>query len=136
MSEEMMIQVYSTKELLQEIRTTFQLPTDPYDPVPERQKLALDYLKSLNIVFYRDEDHGVGILVDLPNDGSIEEFQGFTSTAMLSVEDGSIVSWLNKPGYDKKRRNYVVKKGDDKAWVRWNDPVTVLSMNEERVQVV
>ena len=78
----------------------------------------------------------MGILVDSPNDGNIEEFQGFTSTAMLSVEDGSIVSWLNKPGYDKKRRNYVVKKGDDKAWVRWNDPVTVLSMNEERVQVV
>lgn len=128
----MLIQVYSTKELPKELRTSFQLPTDPYDPVPERQELALKYLADFGIVFYRDEDHSRGVIIGEPED----EFEGFASTAKLSVEDGSVVSWPDKPGFQKKRQKYVENKGDDKSWLKWNEPVTVTSMDESKVTVV
>lgn len=108
----MMAQMYSRKEFDLKLRTEFQLPADPYS-----SEDAVAYLKDLGVIYYRDQAHGEGVIIQ-PDD--VEEriedtgnFLTFYSEIELTPE-GSPAPWR------KASPEIISRNGDDKAWLLFN----------------
>lgn len=124
----MLAQFYSTLELDVEVRRTFKLPSDPYTDAA-----GVEYLRDLGVIFYRDEIHSEGVIIQ-PKDKEepIEETGGFL-THYYEVEmdsEGSPVPW-NKPS-----KEIIQKNGDDLAWIKFNQQRIVERFNSAVVHHV
>ena len=128
-------QMYSLREFPKHLRTGFVLPGDPY-VLPQ----AIEYLRELWVIFYRDENHGDGLVIQPADSGEpIQDRVGYLAYNLscgLSSPDQSPVivkSWSGDPS-SQKYREYIAKHGDDKAWFIWNKIVVIQSLNSGTVQ--
>lgn len=128
----MQAQMYSLREFPIELRETFELPGDPYSEDSENEKAGKEYLRGLGVFFYRDEEHGEGIIID-PEDGNetpIDERVGFMAwkcSCDLDEDNLDVTDW------PKPTRKHIKKHGDAKAWMEWNVVKTIMEFNETRV---
>ena len=115
----MMAQMYSVREFDEDLRTKFQLPADPY-----QSDSGVEYLKELGVFFYRDQDHGAGIIIQ-QGDEPIQDTGNFLSHYFdVSLgPDGSPNSW------DRPSSEIVSKNGDDRAWLFFNKQRVVHSFD-------
>jgi hypothetical protein len=134
---EMQFTVYSTEALSESVRDTFHMPGNPFG-----NQDAEAYLKANNIVFYRDERSVYGIVVS-PDDGNgmhILDRAGwlaYRSQGVLSLDSHTISTWPDGHNHEARRSReaWVAKHGHDKAWMVWNEEVTIARMSETEIQV-
>ena len=114
-----MAQMYSMSEFDEELRTSFQLPADPY-----QSDEGVNYLKDLGVFFYRDQEHGAGIIIQ-QGDEPVESTGNFLSYYFdVSIgPDGTPNSW-SQPSQD-----IIAKNGDDKSWLFFNKQRVVHSFD-------
>jgi hypothetical protein len=139
---EISFQIYLTKKL--ETRELI-LPEYPYtkrhpdiinstegglgeDPVDS-------FFKELGVIFFRDEEHSLGLLYQ-PDDG--DSTPVFDRAGFLAYKCSGILQWpemrsLRWPSdRDPGRyRKIVDSYGDDFCWHIWNKPLTVIRISEE-----
>ena len=129
--------MYGLNEFPSFLRGSFQLPSDPYDV----GKDALDYLRNLGVVFYRSEDHPIGIIIE-PDDfsESIREKRGFNGFRFQCIigEDCDdipykIQQWESEDDPDQHAK-IVAKHGDDFSWLIWNEPKLIHEINSYEVK--
>ena len=131
-------QMYSLKELPREIRGTFAMPADPYmhSALPAGVE-ALEILRKLGVVFYRDEFTSEGLLLQ-PEDGDptpMSERSGFLAYKSSLRLETDEKTYLRISSWPKPTQEYVEKKGDAFAWIEWNRPYNVVSMQPEAVSL-
>lgn len=128
------VQVYSIRPLEPSVRVSFRLTEDPYTSINAR-----DYLKSLGVVFFRDERHGFGIIIE-PDDGdpvSITErvgWAGFKSSCELD-DTGHVQEWERHVSTEVKYAKILKKHGDARMWLHWNKEHRMLKLTQDDVKV-
>lgn len=127
MKSQLYFQVYSLRPLPDDLRLNFELPGDPYDASTEIAGKALEFLKTLGVFFYRDEEHSEALIIE-PDDltGSIIEkvpIAAYKCGGVLSYEELVIVGW------ERPTKVYVDKHGDDRAWLHWNEVKNVVEFD-------
>lgn len=121
---EMSTSFYTDKELTTDIRDNFSLPGDPYESEEAREKL-----KSMGVIFYRDEDHEDGLVLGERGKVSIK---GFYHLVNLDVNnDYRPLEWDNQTR--PKVKAYIKKKGHPFEWLVFNKPKHIFEINEEVV---
>lgn len=133
MDEEVfMCQMYAVQPFALDLRRAFQLPEDPYQEDESLRKEALEYLQSLGVFFYRDEDHSEGVMIP-PSDGDPTPmwersgFKAYKYGCLVQAEDLAVAGWENPDS------RYVKKAGDDRAWIHWEKVVNVVRVERERI---
>lgn len=145
----MQCQMYHLKPLDKSIRTEFRLPFNPYFDDEDGEE-AIEYLRGLGVFFYRDEENSEGILIT-PHphycDGTgvrvevpVEDWGGFLAYKSAcdlnfdlesqeedEFEDIEVVTW------ERPKREYVKKWGDDRAWLNWNEQLQIVRVEPVRV---
>lgn len=137
----MQVQMYAVREMSKDSRHLFKLEADPYEDILGESETT-KYLKSLGVVFFRDQNHSQGILyehADSPVD-YLKEFGwlGYLSSCDIDENTGMITTW-RKPEdavHARERQEYVAKRGDDFSWYIFNRPVTVSNIDSSGVTVV
>ena len=129
----MLAQMYSTKEFPRSIRTTFEIPEDPYSDDPAKKQRAVNFLQSLGVFFYRDETNIKGVVIDDGGEEPIEDRRGFKAYKILVNLDSDLFRVLP---WEKPTRAKIEKEGDDKAWLFFNERVIVLRVTEDVVRMV
>ena len=142
-------QMYSLKEFSIELRTHFRLPTYPYDEDEARANLSLEYLRQYGVFFFRDDEHGHGVIIPPVDDLNIIDRSGFIAYRSMcelefDTEDYADDEWqeiydafenVGVTGWEKPTKKYVEKKGDDRAWLEFNRQVMIVTFNEEIVRL-
>lgn len=135
-NEPMLVTIYSREAFSDDLRDTFKLPGDPY---AQDAPAAMEYLKNLKVVHYRDEFNIEGIIFpqddfDVFKDGG---WEGFRNSMYLDLETYEITVWEEKHSRTgaRERQEYIEKAGNDKAWLVWNKEVIVSQMDETSVQL-
>lgn len=133
--------LYSLTKLPQKLRGEFKLDAYPFSiseigPLPD---VLEAYFKEHEIIHYRDEIRKYGIMCQ-PDDGDetpIHERTGFLAyrSHVILIYKGMSPSQWNPAGDPAKYRKIVKKHGDDFAWMVWNEPVVIQSLNETAVQL-
>ena len=132
--------MYGLRELDQSVRKSFNLVCNPYDVKNESHKEVMEYLKSLGIIFYRDENNPSGILIQ-PDNGEehIADKRSFPACKFSfdlnvmpkkSFKNIGIAKWKNTTP------QYLQKHGDDLAWLEFNRSVFILHLNNTKVVCV
>jgi len=122
------VQMYAVRPWDQKMRQEFKLPGDPY----EGDREAIEYLRELGVVFYRDQDHADAVLIQ-PDDEDqtpITErrgWLGYKVSCVLMKGTREIADW------DKPDERHIRKYGDAKAWVHWNVACHVQELDEQKV---
>lgn len=132
----MNIQMYSIKKLDQSLRSDFRLPDDPYVSVEAQQ-----VLKGLGVVFFRDEYHGKGVVLQ-PDDSNvlpIRERRGYTAyyhTAIVDDDDYEPNMWDDEVVDSEAPTivDYVKNHGDTRSWLKFNEEVHLVSINDYEVR--
>lgn len=132
-------QLYSVKPIAPE-RRAFQLPRYPYTVEGMLQPLVEELFKAMGIVFFRDDQHGMGLLIQ-PDDTDptpLYDRSGFVAWKSIGILDlQTLGMWHWKADSDPQYyRKLVAKHGDDYAWMVFNQEVRVLAIEERQVQVV
>ena len=121
---EMSTSFYTDRELDKRIRETFSLPDNPYE-----SEVARDKLKSMGVIFYRDEDHDEGLVLGERGKVSIKGFYHLVN--LDANNDYRPLEWMNqeKPSVQE----YIRKKGHPYEWLVFNKPVHIFEINENVV---
>ena len=129
----MLAHMYTIKEWDRSIRTTFEIPQDPYDPDDTLADEAKEYLRSLGVFFYRDEENLNGIVLETDDEESIFDKRGFTAYKQLaSLKNFTIEPWFDTKSKDALDK--IAKEGDDRAWLLFNEEKYVLEVRESSVR--
>lgn len=145
----MQCQMYSLKEFPIELRTQFRLPTYPYDEDEDKAKISREYLRQYGVFFFRDDEHGHGVIIPPVNDPDIEERSGFIAYRSMCELDFDISEFADDEwqeiydsfenvgvtGWEKPTKEYIAKKGDDRAWLEFNRQVMIVTFNDEMVRL-
>lgn len=137
MSDDVMqFQMYGIKELPNHVRKTFNLPSNPYE---EGREEALEYLRELGIVFFRDNYHTSGVIIDQEEQGStlkIAGVKGFKFSAICDDDDTFTPQMWNSEDHSDAGltyEQYVEKYGDDRSWMLWNVPCFITKVTRNSV---
>jgi len=127
------VQVYGLRPFEDDQRTTFSLPGDPYQDSPAGEA-AREHLKSLGVVFYRDQFHGEGVLIQ-PDDGGdlLEDRVGFLAFKNSATLETDNKTFIRIAGWPKPRPKYVKAKGDDRCWHIWNQQQFIRELTPTRI---
>lgn len=124
---------YSTKKMPKDLRTSFELPGDPYDENIAISLSGTSYLKSLGVFFYRDELNGNGTIIEPSDNGtSIQEeknFPAYKYMGQLFYDSLKIAPWI------EPTPEIIAKNGDDSAWLKWEEPVNVVAFDKYSVSL-
>jgi hypothetical protein len=132
MGTRMLAQFYSTELLDRKLRTTFELPTDPYDKDKEVAQKAFEYLKAFSIFFYRDVENSNGVVIDL-EDGNPESFFdrkgfiGYKHLVDLDMNTFVVLPWR------KSTPEKISQEGDDRAWLHFNEERFIHTVSSSQV---
>lgn len=139
MEDLMQLQMYSTRKLDRDLRKDFCLPADPYSEDGAEAERAQKYLRSLGVVFYRDDRYGDAVIVepDDEDETSILDrsgWLGFKSSCIISKKSGAIIPWpistKRSRANSRKLQKQIEKSGDDRSWLIWNRSCVVQKMTE------
>lgn len=142
-------QLYSIPKLQQELRTSFKLPADPYDVPDDRwssmdhvgNEAAVNYLRDLGVIFWRDEYNTAGVMIDPEDGGPVlpdrRHFAAHRHALMLSSLTGEPTVWPLPRNWEDRQKytRYVDRKGDDKAWLIWNKETTIIQMTDLKIHL-
>ena len=135
---ELQFTLYCLQPLSDEVRENFELPGDPYT-----DEDTVLYLKSLGVVFYRDErkTSAVIILPDDDNETHILDRVGWLAHKCAGIMDAELLKikpWPDGMTHEDRRKRiaWVAEHGHDKSWMFWNKVVTVRTMSEVEVVTV
>jgi len=131
--------IYGLKKFDIELRCSFKLPGNPYS-MKEKGIAAREYLKSLGVFFYRDEDNASAVIIEDGGDPILDRvgFTGFLSRGILSRETMAIGEW-DKPKSQVEKADmlkYKEKSGDVKSWLIWNKEGTVINLTNAQITFV
>lgn len=152
--------IYHFNEYPKELRAKFSLPCSPYlilkRPNDNYVKKAIEYLKSLNVIMYRDNtSNGSGIFLiegleipqsvakELNNKSDLSDIIGnlrfnnaaqcYKSSCIAQVDSAGritprrVMARTESEQIGRLRR--INQKGDDIHWIYWNTPVNVKHIN-------
>jgi len=127
------VQMYGLLPFDEGQRTAFALPGDPYQESPEGEA-ARSHLKSLGVVYYRDQFHAEGVMIE-PEDGGdeLEERVGFLCFKNAATLETDNKTFIRVAGWPAPNKRYVKAKGDDRCWHIWNVQTFVREMLPTRV---
>lgn len=131
-------QMYSVRPLDVKVRKDFVLKGDPYRHQTDAgARDAVEFLRSLGVVFWRDEFTPTGLLIQ-PDDADptpVSEragWLGYKSSLMLET-DGK--TFIRIAAWERPSPQIVRKNGDDRAWIEFNKPFNIVEMSDVRVQL-
>lgn len=135
MVDELHIQMYGLRNLPNELRTNFQLHGDPYDGDEE----ALQQLRELGIVHFRDDIHPHAVLINPEEGDKITKRRGFDAFVFRAIVDADTYEprqWVdNVRDPDAMTLDeYIEKYGDDRSWLWWNEHRHVVTMTAYQVK--
>jgi hypothetical protein len=128
--------LYSLQPLSGNLRKLL-LPENPFKlgPLGPLPKKVETFFKEHSVIFYRDDLNPYGIIVDGEDyfDKMQTNFAAYRSLVNLSTSY-KVLKWdarKNPVAYNK-----IVKKfSDDYAWMEWNIPVIIRSLDEAQVHL-
>ena len=144
--------MYSLVSWNPELRTKFYLPYDPYYVGEDKQRreasdAAVSHLRKLGVIFYRDDSHGLGIILrpTIPNvpdyieDGKKfdcpDPLQSFQFQCEVTVPAMEVTEWPSPedrtllPKHEARFKRF----GDHKKWYRFNTEVLLRQVSEGMV---
>lgn len=123
-------QFFATEEFDKSARS-LQLAGDPYRDTPEGEAACLQ-LCALGVFFYRDQYHGLGVL--LPDKSEVNDVIGervFRYSCVFESDNRSFIRVYEWPDLPPDLVKY---RGDSFAWLSWAEACICLDVAPDHVR--
>ena len=135
----MQCQMYSLKPFDKKLRTEFVLPHDPYSTYEEDVLVATEYLRSLGVFFFRDEinpeaiiiEHGSPVMTE--RSGFLAYYSAVELEFNLDRQGAEEFTDIGVAPWDRPSAEIIKKNGDDRAWLSFNQTVTIMKVELTRI---
>lgn len=128
-----LVTMYTVEKLDAKIQETFKLDDDPY----KDNSIARNYLGSMGVVHFRDEDHIEGVVIPQKDVDVFREIGWRAYRSVFELNDGgTIADWPREDVSMKTKRilrERIEKGGNTKIVLEWCKEVIIGKMDEVEV---